>query len=49
MILKNRFIKNLLKLNKLLFLRKKYNNIKLNQEEILVAIGIIINPTDLKK
>ena len=38
-----------LKLNKF-FVFKKVNNKKaLNQDDIVVAIGIIINPTSLKK
>ena len=49
MILKRRPIKILLKLNKFLFRRNENKIIKLNQEEIVVAIGIIINPIDLKK
>ena len=38
-----------LKLNKFLLYKKKNRIIKLNQEEIVVAIGIIIKPIDLKK
>ena len=49
MIFKKRLIKILLKLNKSLFFRNKNKIIKLSQEEIVVAIGIIINPIDLKK
>ena len=41
-------MKILLKLNKSLFLKKRNNTIELNQDEIVVAIGIIIKPTDLK-
>ena len=48
-ILKKRFIKILLKLNKFLFFSIKNKRTKLNHEEIVVAIGIIINPTSLKK
>ena len=47
-ILINLIIKISLNWNKSLFLRKMNNNIELNQEEILVAIGIIIKPTLLK-
>ena len=44
------FIKKiLLKLNKFLFLSIKNKRTKLIHEEIVVAIGIIINPTSLKK
>ena len=44
-----KLIKNLLlKLNKSLFLRSKYNRIEFNQDEIVVAIGIIINPISSK-
>ena len=47
-ILKNLTMKTLLNSNKFFFF-KKINNIKeLNQEEIDVAIGIIINPRSLK-
>ena len=47
-ILKN-LIKNiLLKENKFLFFKKINNNIPLIHDEIVVAIGIIINPTALK-
>jgi hypothetical protein len=38
-----------LKLNKFLFFKIKNKAIVLNHEEILVAIGIIIKPTVLKK
>tara|TARA_X000000368_G_C22515119_1_gene486651 strand:+ start:349 stop:528 length:180 start_codon:yes stop_codon:yes gene_type:complete len=41
-------INNKLKLNKSFFLRKINNNIELNHEDIVVAIGIIINPILLK-
>ena len=48
-ILKN-LIKNiLLNENKFLFFKKINNIIELNQEEIVVAIGIIIKPKLLKK
>ena len=39
----------LLKLNKFFFFRNKNRTIVLNHEEIVVAIGIIIKPIDLKK
>ena len=39
---------NLLKLNNLLFLRTKNKIIKLNHEEIVVAIGMMIKPIKLK-
>ena len=43
------FIKNdLLKLNKFLLVKKMNRIIALNHDEIVVAIGIIINPTSLK-
>ena len=38
-----------LKLNKFFFLRKINNKMALNQDDIVVAIGIIINPISLKK
>jgi hypothetical protein len=38
-----------LKLNKFFVFRKINNKIALNQDDIVVAIGIIINPTSLKK
>ena len=38
----------LLKYNNPLFLRKTNSINELNQEEIVVAIGMIINPTSLK-
>ena len=38
----------LLKENKFRFFKNKNNNIELNQEEIDVAIGIIIKPNSLK-
>ena len=47
-ILINLIIKISLNLNRSLFFRKINNNIELNQEEILVAIGIIIKPLLLK-
>ena len=48
-ILKNFDINSELKLKKLSFFRKIKSSIQLNHEEILVAIGIIINPIWLKK
>ena len=48
-ILKNLEINTKLKLKKLSFFKKINNKIELNHEEIVVAIGIIINPTFLKK
>ena len=47
-ILMNLLINNKLKLNRLYFFKKINNKIELNQEDIVVAIGIIINPTVLK-
>ena len=38
-----------LKLNKFFVFRKINNKIALNQDDIVVAIGIIMNPTSLKK
>ena len=38
-----------LNLNKFSFFKKTNNKIELNQDDIVVAIGIIINPTFLKK
>ena len=38
-----------LKLKKLSFFKKINNKIELNQEEIVVAIGIIIKPNFVKK
>ena len=38
-----------LKLNKFFIFRKINNKIALNQDAIVVAIGIIMNPTSLKK
>ena len=50
MIIFESFTKNiLLKENHLLFFKKTNNKIALNQEEIDVAIGMIINPILLKK
>ena len=43
-ILINLFKNTLLKLNKLSFFKKKNNTIQLNQDDIVVAIGIIIKP-----
>ena len=48
-ILKNFDINSELKLKKLSFFRKINKKIELIHEEIVVAIGIIINPTSLKK
>ena len=38
-----------LKLNKFFVFRKINNKIALNQDDIVVAIGIIINPISVKK
>ena len=48
-ILKNFDINSELKLKKLSFFRKINKKIELIHEEIVVAIGITINPTFLKK
>jgi hypothetical protein len=48
-ILKNLLINILLKLNKFLFFKNINKKTKLNHEEIVVAIGMMINPIDLKK
>ena len=48
-ILINLSIKIKLKLNRFFFLSKINKNIALNQEDIVVAIGIIIKPISLKK
>jgi len=48
-ILKNLETKTKLKLKKLYFFKKINNKIELNHEDMVVAIGIIINPTFLKK
>ena len=48
-ILKNLLINILLKLNKFLFFKNINKKTKLNHEEIVVAIGMIIKPIDLKK
>ena len=48
-IFKNLKIKSKLKEKKLSFFKKIKSNIQLNHDEILVAIGIIINPSLLKK
>ena len=48
-ILKNLETKTKLKLNKLSFFKKINSKIELNHEEMVVAIGIIMNPTFLKK
>ena len=45
----NLFINNELKLNKFFIFRKINNKIALNQDDIVVAIGIIMNPASLKK
>ena len=47
-ILKEFRKKNLFKLKKLSFFKNINNTIELNQEEILVAIGMIMNPIFLK-
>ena len=44
----NLFIKTKLKLKKLFIFRKINNKMALNQDDIVVAIGIIMNPTSLK-
>ena len=38
-----------LKVNNFFFFRKINNKIALNQDDIVVAIGIIMKPTSLKK
>ena len=48
-ILINLFKNTKLKLNKFFVFRKINNKMALNQDDIVVAIGIIINPTSLKK
>ena len=48
-ILINLFKNTKLKLNKSFIFRKINNKMALNQDDIVVAIGIIINPTSLKK
>ena len=45
----NLLIKIKLKLNSFLFCKKINNKIALNQEDIVVAIGIIMKPISLKK
>ena len=45
----NLIIKTKLKLNKFFVFRNMNNKIALNQDDIVVAIGIIIKPTSLKK
>ena len=47
-ILINLLINKELKLNKLSFFKKTNNAIQLNQDDTVVAIGIIINPILLK-
>ena len=42
-------MKNKLKLNKFFVFRKINNKIALNQDDIVVAIGMIKNPTCLKR
>ena len=42
-------MKTKLKLNKLFFFRKINNKIALNQDDIVVAIGMIKKPTSLKR
>ena len=42
-------MKTKLKLNKFFVFKKINNKIALNQDDIVVAIGIIMNPTSLKK
>ena len=49
MILKNLLIKLDFKEKYLLLIKKIKSSIELNQEDIVVAIGIIINPILLKK
>ena len=44
----NLFMKTKLKLKKLFIFRKINNKMALNQDDIVVAIGIIMNPTSLK-
>ncbi len=48
MILKKFFIKIVLNENNFLLLKQINKTIELNQDEIDVAIGIIINPISLK-
>ena len=48
-ILKNLETKTKLKLKKLSFFKKINNRIELNHEDIVVDMGIIINPIFLKK
>jgi hypothetical protein len=48
-IFKNLPIKIKLKINIFLFFKKTNREIALNQEDIVVAIGIIKKPTSLKK
>ena len=48
-ILVNLFINDKLKLNKFLIFKKINNKIALYQDDIVVAIGIIMNPISLKK
>ena len=42
-------MKTILNLNKLSFFKKTNKQIALNQDDIVVAIGKIINPISLKK
>tara|TARA_B110000967_G_scaffold87987_1_gene90611 strand:- start:56 stop:310 length:255 start_codon:yes stop_codon:yes gene_type:complete len=44
----NLFMKTKLKLKKFFIFRKINNKMALNQDDIVVAIGIIMNPTSLK-
>ena len=48
-ILINLFINTKLNPNKFFVFRKINNKMALNQDDIVVAIGIIMNPTSLKK
>ena len=48
-ILINLFKNTKLKLNKFFVFRKIINKMALNQDDMVVATGIIINPTSLKK
>ena len=42
-------MKTTLKLNKFFIFKKMNNKMALNQDDIVVAIGIIMNPISLKK
>ena len=48
-ILINLFMNSELKLNKFFFFKKINNKIAFNQDDIVVAIGMIKNPTSLKR